>query len=60
MIVVDISALNEVAVGDEVVLLGVQGGEEISATQMGDLSDTVNYEVITRLNPRILRAYVHN
>ena len=47
-----------VEVGDEVVLLGEQGGERASAENLGRLAGTINYEVTTGINPRrVERSY---
>lgn len=43
--------------GDEVVLLGSQGNESIRAEELGALTDTVGYEIITRIGPRVPRRY---
>lgn len=46
------AADGDVTVGDEVVLLGRQGGEEVPAEELGALAGTINYEITTGLNPR--------
>ena len=47
-----------VEVGDEVVLLGGQGGERIPAEELGRLAGTINYEITTGVNPRrVERSY---
>ena len=47
-----------VEVGDEVVLLGEQGGEDVSAEDLGRWSGTINYEVTTGVDPRrVERSY---
>lgn len=46
-----------VAVGDEVVLLGRQGGEEVTAEEWADRLDTIAYEVVCRIGPRVPRRY---
>jgi len=46
------------AVGDEVVLLGAQGGERILAEEVARRMSTINYEVTTGLLPRIRREQV--
>lgn len=49
-----------VEVGDEVVLLGEQGGGRIGADELGKLAGTINYEVTTGINPRrVERSYAH-
>ncbi|MBD3366306.1 alanine racemase [candidate division WWE3 bacterium] len=51
MIVVDVSHLEDVSPMDEVVLLGSQGGNEISADEIAEKIGTINYEVISRISP---------
>ncbi len=47
-----------VEVGDEVVLLGEQDGEGVSAEELGRLAGTINYEITTGVNPRrVERSY---
>ncbi len=48
----------EVEVGDEVVLLGVQGEGRVGAEELGSRSGTINYEITTGINPRrVERSY---
>lgn len=47
-----------VSVGDEVVLLGRQGGEEVTATEWADRLGTINYEVLCGIGPRVPRVVV--
>lgn len=46
-----------VQVGDEAVLLGRQGAEEITADEWADRLDTINYEVVCGVSPRVPRCY---
>jgi len=46
-------------VGDEAVLLGRQGKDEISAEELAQKIGTINYEVVTRINPLIIRQYIY-
>jgi alanine racemase len=46
------------AVGDEVVLVGAQGGERITADEIAAREGTINYEVVTRISSRIPRITV--
>jgi len=51
----DVTDLARVAPGDEVVLLGRQGGEEITADELAAWQETISYEVLCLLgasNPR--------
>jgi alanine racemase len=56
MFVVDVSLLKNVREGDEVVLLGAQGKERLSAEELAELSGTINYEVTTRISPLLPRV----
>ncbi|MDX1689912.1 MAG: alanine racemase [Acidimicrobiia bacterium] len=47
-----------VEVGDEVVLLGRQGDEEISADEWAERLGTINYEIVCGFGPRLPRRYV--
>jgi len=46
-----------VSVGDEVVLLGAQGDEEIPVQEWADLLDTITYEIVCGLSPRLPRFH---
>jgi alanine racemase len=47
-----------VQVGDEVVLLGRQGDEEITATEWAERMNTIAYTVVCGIGPRVPRRYV--
>ena len=47
-----------VAVGDEVVLLGRQGDQEITAAEWADQLGTIHYEVLCDIGPRVPRRLV--
>jgi alanine racemase len=57
-IVVDVTALPEVGVGEEVVLLGAQGTEEILAAELAEKAGTIPWEIFTGLGRRVERIYV--
>lgn len=57
MMVVDISNIKDVLPEDEVVILGEQGKNKITAEQIAKESDTINYEITTRISallPKII------
>lgn len=58
MIVVDVSRIKDVRPEDEVVILGKQGKQEITAEELAKKTDTINYEVITRISPLLPRFIV--
>ncbi len=49
MLLVDITEIPETEVGDEVVLIGYQGDMEITVASFGELTNQLNYELLTRL-----------
>ncbi len=58
MFMVDITDIEDVKQEDEVVLLGVQGKEEITAEELAEKCGTINYEIVSRINPLIPRIVV--
>jgi alanine racemase len=60
--VLDVSELvaqgKRVCVGDEVVLLGQQGACHLTAEEIGRRTGTINYEVVSRILPRVPRLIV--
>ena len=60
MMMIDVTHIKDVCLGDEVVLLGNQGGEVITPEHLADWTHTINYEVISRIGthvPRIVGAH---
>jgi len=55
MVIVDATDLPKIELQDEVVLLGRQGREEVSAEELAQKIGTINYEVVTRINPLMPR-----
>jgi len=58
MTMVDVTGVPDVRVGDEVVLIGRQGAEEITADDVAELQGTISYEVLCRIGPRVPRIYL--
>ncbi|HAM71804.1 MAG TPA: alanine racemase, partial [Verrucomicrobiales bacterium] len=54
---IDVTRLNEVEAGDEVVLLGRQGEDSISATEVAGWMGTIPWEVFTSITYRVPRIY---
>ncbi len=59
-IVVDCGAEGAVRPGDEVVLLGRQGGESITADDWAAMLGTISYEVVCGVGPRMPRVLVNH
>ena len=58
MFVVDVSHMPEVFREDEVVIVGVQGNEEISAEELAEKAGTINYEIVARVSALLPRNVV--
>jgi alanine racemase len=56
--VVDVTEIEGVEPGDEVVILGEQGGECITAFDHAEATVTIPWEVFTRIGARVLRVGV--
>jgi alanine racemase len=58
MIVVDLTDIPRVSVGDVVTLIGRDGRDEVTAYEMALKADGSYYELLTRLNPLIQKYYL--
>jgi alanine racemase len=47
-----------VNVGDEVVLVGQQGGAEVPVTEWSELMGTIPWEIMSRIGTRLPRRYI--
>jgi alanine racemase len=57
---VDVTDVPGVSVGDEVVLIGRQDEEVITADEVASATDTISYEVFTSVGKRVPRVYVRD
>jgi len=48
----------EAKVGDEIVIIGTQGGETLSVDEVAERWGTINYEVVCGLADRLPRIYL--
>ncbi len=53
---VDVTGIN-CSVGDEVILIGSQGGGKVEADDLARLNGSIPHEILSRLNPNIHREY---
>ena len=58
LMMIDVSKIDDVQVGDEVVLMGHDGDEEISCAELAEHAGTITWEIITRIGSRVRRVYV--
>ena len=56
-VMVDVSHIQNVKMGDEAVLIGRQGNQEISAGEVAVKIGTIHYEVVSQVNARVPRIY---
>jgi len=56
-VTLDVSAVPEVRVGDVATLIGSEGEDRITAEEVAEWSDTISYEVLTAIGPRVERRH---
>jgi alanine racemase len=56
-IMVDVGHIPGVNIGDEAVLIGRQGDQEITADEVAGMLGTINYEVVCMISHRVQRVY---
>jgi alanine racemase len=56
-ITVDVTDVDGVQVGDTVTLVGEDRDEHIRAEDVAEWSNTISYEVLTSVGPRVERRY---
>jgi alanine racemase len=54
---IDVTGFRYIHPGNEVVIVGTQGENKITMEEFATLSNTIPYEILTRLNKRIRRVY---
>lgn len=57
MVMIDVTEIPEAAVGDEVVLIGRQGADQITAADLSEWTGTIAYETLCAIGPRVPRVY---
>lgn len=56
LMMIDVSNIDNVQAGDEVVLMGRDGSEEISCRELAEKAGTITWEIITRIGARVRRV----
>ena len=57
MILIDVTEVPDVQMGDEVVIFGKQGEEEITVEELAKRSNTIPYEILCNVGKRVPRVY---
>ena len=58
LMMIDVSKIDNVQVGDEAILMGREGNEEISCAELARAAGTIPWEITTRIGARVRRVYV--
>jgi alanine racemase len=58
LVTIDVTEVPEAEPGDEVVLLGRQGSDEITVEELAAKLDTISYEVFCSVSARVPRVYL--
>jgi len=56
-IMVDVSHVSEAAIGDEAILIGSAGNEQILAAELANKSGTIPWEIFTSIGERVERVF---
>lgn len=54
---IDVSGIQDIRTGDEIVLVGKQGENRVTADELADLLGTINYEIVCAISERVPRIY---
>jgi alanine racemase len=54
----DVGSIENVQMGDEVVIFGQQGNEALSVDEMAALLKTISYEIVSTITARVPRVYL--
>ncbi len=57
---IDVTDIENVKTGDEVIILGEEGDLKFNADDMAEALGTINYEILCRIKSRIPRVYIKN
>lgn len=55
---IDVTGIDDVEAGDEVVLFGKQGDQMIHIDELAEKLGTINYEIVCMINKRVPRVYI--
>lgn len=57
---IDVTHIEDVKIGDEVILLGEENGLKFDANDMASIMGTINYEILCMISHRVPRIYIKN
>lgn len=57
---INVTGIDNVEIGDEVVMIGEQDGVRITAEDLAEQLGTINYEIICMISHRVARVYIRD
>lgn len=57
---IDVTNVNNINIGDEIVIVGNQSGKSVTFDELADILNTINYELICLVGKRVPRVYLAN
>jgi alanine racemase len=60
LVTIDVTEIPDAHTGDEVVLLGRQGEQEIPAEELAVLLNTISYEILCAVGGRVPRVWIES
>lgn len=57
---IDATTVNTISIGDEVLLVGAEGGLSIPLQELADIAGTIHYELACNINKRVPRYYIQD
>jgi alanine racemase len=58
MLMIDVTDISEAKAGDEVLIFGKMEEISQSVAVVANAAETISYEILTRISPRVKRVYV--
>jgi alanine racemase len=58
LMMIDVSKIDGVQAGDEVVLMGRDGNEQVSCMELAEKGGTITWEITTRIGARVRRVFI--
>ncbi|MBE7010926.1 MAG: alanine racemase [Ruminococcaceae bacterium] len=57
---IDVSSVNTINVGDEIIIMGKRGDAQITADDLAELIGTISYEILCATGERLPRVYINS
>jgi alanine racemase len=58
MIMIDVTEIPNIKIGDDVVIIGKQGDEQITVEELAKKAETIPYEILCRIGKRVPRVFI--